>query len=110
MAKKAAISKEVREEISQIIEKFNKNDLKGRNLEYFPQYMGKFLYLKIKDPNNISPVIRLTYTGKFDNWEFAIYKWSSERYDPDEFMFPGAEHVNGTIEGAMKAGIKAYYP
>jgi len=29
-------------------------------------------------------------------------------YDPDEFCFPGKNHLNGTIEGAMKTGISAY--
>lgn len=43
-----------------------------------------------------------------DNWEFAIYKYSKDRYDPDEWMFPGSGHVDGTVEGAMKAGIEAY--
>ena len=47
-------------------------------------------------------------TGKMDNREFAIFKWSSERYDPEEWFFPGSEYVDGTIEGAMKAGIEAY--
>jgi len=107
--KNAPISKEIREEISLIIEKFNNNELKERDLEYFAEYSGKFLYLKVIETRVISPVVRLTYTGEFDNWEFAIYKWSIERYDPDEFMFPGAQHVNGTIEGAMKAGIDAYF-
>jgi hypothetical protein len=39
------------------------------------------------------------------HWEFAIYKYSDERYDPDECFFPGAEEVDGAIEGA---GLKAY--
>jgi hypothetical protein len=43
-----------------------------------------------------------------DSWEFAIYKYSDERYDPDEWMFPGAGHIDGTIEGAIKAGLEAY--
>jgi hypothetical protein len=43
-----------------------------------------------------------------DTWEFAIYKYSDERYDPEEWMFPGAGYVDGTIKGAMKAGLEAY--
>ena len=43
-----------------------------------------------------------------NEWEFAIYKYSDERYDPNEWMFPGAEYLNGTIEGALKAGLEAY--
>jgi hypothetical protein len=45
---------------------------------------------------------------KMDNWDFAIYRHSRNLYDSDEWMFPGAGHVNGTIEGAMKAGMEAY--
>jgi hypothetical protein len=43
-----------------------------------------------------------------DNWEFAIFKYSDERYDSEEGFFPGAGLVDGTIEGAMKAGLQAY--
>jgi hypothetical protein len=43
-----------------------------------------------------------------DNWGFAIFKYSKEHYDPDEWMFPGVGHVDGTIEGAMRAGLMAY--
>jgi hypothetical protein len=43
-----------------------------------------------------------------DNWGFAIYRYSRNFYDPDEWMFPGANFVNGTVEGAMKAGMEAY--
>jgi hypothetical protein len=42
------------------------------------------------------------------HWDFAIYKYSDECYDPDEWFFPGAEEVDGTIEGAMRAGLMTY--
>jgi hypothetical protein len=43
------------------------------------------------------------------HWDFAIYKFSDgRRYDPDERFFLGAEEVDGTIKGAMRAGLKAY--
>ena len=41
-------------------------------------------------------------------WGFAIFKWSSDKYDPDEWFFPGVEYVDGTIEGAIKATLEAY--
>jgi len=41
-------------------------------------------------------------------WRFAIYKYSSDRYDPQETWFPGFELFDGTVEGAMRAGDKAY--
>ena len=43
-------------------------------------------------------------------WEFAIYKYSNNSYEPDEWMFPRYDHFDGTIEGAMNAGLDAYEP
>ena len=37
-----------------------------------------------------------------------IYKYSSDRYDPQETWFPGFEVFDGTVEGTMQAGMKAY--
>jgi hypothetical protein len=54
------------------------------------------------------PIARLTYTGSTDEWEFAIYKYSDERYDAEEWLFPGAGNIDGTLEGAMRAGLEAY--
>ena len=56
----------------------------------------------------MGPICRLTYTGDMAGWEFAIFKWSIERYDPDEWLFPGSQYLDGTIKGAMKAGLEAY--
>lgn len=42
------------------------------------------------------------------NWEFAIYRFSTETYDDYDIFFPGDEYIDGTIEGAMKAGNEAY--
>jgi hypothetical protein len=56
----------------------------------------------------LAPYIRLTYTGNINDWVFAIFKWSTETYDPHEWMFPGSGFLDGTIEGAMKAGLEAY--
>jgi hypothetical protein len=56
----------------------------------------------------LGPICRLKYTGDINNWSFAIFKYSDERYDSDEWFFPGSGHVDGTIEGAMKAGLEAY--
>ena len=108
--KKAIIPKEVQEEIKRIIDEQNQKMFYDRvdDLSYFPEFRGKYLYLKRKEFGNISPVARLTYTGDIKKWDFAIYKWSREAYDPDEFFFPGIQHVDGTIEGAMLAGIVAY--
>ncbi len=108
--RKPAIPREVKEEILQRIEQFNKTKLSHLKdkVNYIAEFKGKYLYLKRKEFFDVSPVARLTYKGKMNNWDFAIFKWSIERFDPDEFFFPGVEDTDGTIEGAMKAGMKAY--
>jgi hypothetical protein len=73
-----------------------------------PRYQGRFAYLDRLQFGQRSQVARLTYAGSTDDWEFAIYKYSSGRYDPGEWLFPGAEHLDGTIEGALRAGLEAY--
>ena len=90
-----------KQEVEQIVERFNQSDLKKTNCCYIPRYRGRYLYLDRESFSNISQICRLTYTGKMDDWEFSIFKYSSEKYDPDEWFFPGSEFVNGTIEGAM---------
>lgn len=104
-----SISIEVQQEVAGLIDAFNKKTFKGStDYMYIPKFKGSFLYLTRKEFHLISPVVRLKYTGDIKKWEFAIFKWSTETYDPDECFFPGREHVNGTIEGAMKAGLAAY--
>jgi len=107
---KTDIPADIQQKVSEIIDKFNQKEFKGNleNLYFFPEFKGKFLYLKRKEYHNISPVARLTYNGDMEDWDFAIFKWSTEKYSPDEFLFPGIEQVDGTIEGALKAGMGAY--
>jgi hypothetical protein len=75
---------------------------------YSARFKGKYLYLDRTDRREPLPICRLTWNGKMDNWDFAIYKYSSEKYDPEEWFFPGEEFVDGTVTGAMKAGMEAY--
>lgn len=105
------IPREVREKANLIIKEFN-NEIFANNSgsEYYAIFKGAFLYLNRKEGDLDGPIARLKYNGEFTKWDFAIYKWSKERYDPTEDMFPGFECLNGTIEGAMKAGNKAYPP
>jgi hypothetical protein len=69
---------------------------------------GKIPLLDRTDRHEPLPICRLTWKGEMDNWDFAIYKYSSEKYDPEEWFFPGEEFVDGTVTGAMKAGMIAY--
>jgi len=99
------IPNSLKSEIEAKIHAFNsENDCK-----YAVRYRGKFLYLdRDDDHETLSPICRLLFTGDMDKWEFAIYKYSSAAYDPEEWFFPGEQHVDGTIEGAMMAGLEAY--
>ncbi len=108
--KKSAIPQQVKEEILQRIGQFNNTHLAHLKdeVEYIAEFKGNFLYLNRKEFFDVSPVARLTYKGKMNKWDFAIFRWSIEAYDPEEDHFPGVGEVDGTIEGAMKAGLKAY--
>ena len=101
------IPDDVKAQVDGIVARFNE----GSGVPtcfYAVRYRGNYLYLERSDFGQIGPICRLKYTGDMNKWEFAIFKWSSERYDPDEWIFPGLEYVDGTIEGAMMAGLHAY--
>ena len=102
------IPEEVKQQVNEIVKRFNQTVLKDPNYYYVTRYRGNYLYLGRHDYDYEGPICRLKYTGDIDKWEFAIYKHSNERYDPNEWLFPGDQHVDGTIEGAMRAGLEAY--
>jgi len=104
---KKAIPNEVRKQVDEIVAKFNREVLGGRECCYVTRYRGRFLYLDRNDFGNTGPICRLEYRGSIDRWWFAIFKYSSETYSDDE-LFPGDQHVDGTVEGAMRAGLEAY--
>lgn len=104
------IPQALKPQVAERITAFNRAVLQDPHLAYQPRYQGAFLYLDRSDYGRVSRICRLTYTGALEAWEFAIYKYSDDRYDPDEWFFPGAEQVDGTLEGAMRAGLAAYPP
>ena len=104
---KKRIPDDVRAQVDAIVEQFNEKVLRGRRSFYIPRYRGSYLYLDRNDRGRVLHVCRLKYNGAMDNWGFAIYKYSDERYAADEW-FPGDEHIDGTVEGAMRAGLGAY--
>ena len=104
---KAAIPADVREAVEGIVKKFNRSVLRERAV-FQARFRGRFVYLDREIGGSFTPICRLAYNGEMDNWDFAIYKYSSDRYDAEEWFFPGAEHVNGTVVGAMRAGMAAY--
>jgi hypothetical protein len=119
MAAKQTIPPEIQAKVQKLIDDFNKKNFKlspmmraffGNNVKpgYVARFKGKYLYLDRTDHIKPSPICRLTWNGQMDNWDFAIYKYSDNRYDPEEWFFPGSEKVDGTVTGAMKAGMIAY--
>ena len=109
MKKKVFISAKVQKEIMLRVETFNKKNLSKKLNKYYPKIKGSFVYLdRSMNDGSLEHICRLKYVGNINDMEFAIYKYSSEKYDPDEYMFVGEEQVNGTLEGAMKAGLEAY--
>lgn len=135
MPKKKAIPDEVREQVEDIVQQFNQVELNsqsanqsthnialnnlleklggsqeksGQQVYYSARFRGRHLYLDRYAYGRSGPICRLTYKGEMDNWDFAIFKYSKEHYDPGEWFFPGSQYVDGTIEGAMRAGMEAY--
>ena len=68
----------------QIVERFNRANLRSPTA-YVARFKGMYLYLNRKDYGSAPVAIcRLKYMGSLNNWEFAIFKHSSNRYDPEE--------------------------
>jgi putative hemolysin len=105
---KERIPDEVRAQVDAIVEQFNQEEMPNPRSYYIARFRGGYLYLDRNEWGRIVHICRLEYNGAMDNWDFAIFRYSREFYDPDEWMFPGAGHVDGTVEGAMRAGLKAY--
>jgi hypothetical protein len=120
MPRQPAIPLEIQIEVQKLVEEFNRKEFKKvipliskilgglDNFGYAARFKGKFLYLDRIERSKSSPICRLTWTGAMDKWDFAIYKYSDNCYDPEEWFFTGAEKVNGTVTGAMEAGMAAY--
>lgn len=108
---KTKIPTDIQKKVNIIIDAFNaKEFIKQPDFMYYPIYRSDCLYIYRKEGEKDGPICRLKYTGDFTDWDFAIYKYSREKYDPEESCFPGFQHINGTIEGALKAGLEAYPP
>jgi hypothetical protein len=103
------ITKELKEELQNEVDRLNKKLSTGsKRVVYHCRFSGAYMYLDYQGHQRKEKRVRLKYNGKMDNWDFAIFRWSSETYDEDCFFFSGAEELDGTIEGAMKAGYLAY--
>jgi hypothetical protein len=104
-----ALPIEVREAALRAIEQYNRKELAGTGCRYLPRFRGRYLYLDRDDDGTVGHICRLEYAGPRHGWYFAIYKYSRDGYDEEDWFFPGNEFVDGTIEGALEAGMEAYH-
>jgi len=79
------------------VDQFNSNVLTDNRRRYVARIKGKFLYLDRDDSGTTEQICRLEYTGVMNRWGFAIYKYSSGRYDPNE--------SNQSLESTKDAGL-----
>ena len=108
MAGKKSIPDKIRTAVEARVAQFNKDVIQDPHRYFSVRFRGKHAYLDRDDYGHVGPRARLTYTGDMEQWDFAIYKYTREHYDPDEWLFPGAGHVDGTVEGALRAAMEAY--
>ena len=105
---KTVIPAQIKQQVEAIVNNFNQQTfIDGQNY-YLTRYRGSSLYLDRYDYGSVTHICRLTYIDSLTHWNFAIFKYSTETYDANDGFFPGAEFIDGTIEGAMKAGLHAY--
>ena len=75
----ASIPDDVKREVEAIVERFNRENSNRDDCYYEAHFRGKHCYLHRADGGPPGPICRVTYTGKMDGWEFAIFKWSDKR-------------------------------
>ncbi len=108
---KKKIPADIIEQAIREIEKYNAaNYSPGSGTAYKAYAKGDYLYVDRKEHGRDTKMFRLLFCGKIDNWDFEIFKWSSERYSDDTFFMPGEEFLDGTVTGAMKAADELYPP
>lgn len=94
--------------IQERIDIFCEKEIPNCPCKHVAETRGKFIYLRrLFADNQMVNLGRLTYEGDLENMEFALYKLSSDKYSVTK-IFPGSEYIDGTIEGAIKAGLAAY--
>jgi len=91
--KKIAIPEKAIEQLRKAIDSFEDPRLIGGT-------RGRFCYVMYDG----EPLCRLGYKPNSDQWEFAIYKYSTGSYSNSEFLMPR----QGTIVECIKTALHAY--
>jgi hypothetical protein len=114
MPQKQSIPPEIQDKVQKPVDEFNQKNFNDEDFKELgstgcsARFKGQYLYLDRDDLGKPSPICRLKWNGKMDDWDFTIYMYSDNRYESEEWSFPGTKFVDGTVTGAMKAGMKAY--
>lgn len=61
--------------------------------------MGRYCYVTHAG----SPLCRLGYRGEPEIWDFAIYKYSTQKYSTTEFLFPRSGAIVELLQRALSA-------
>ncbi len=112
MAATSNISSSIKSQIEDALVRFSQQ----AGIQFKVTYRGKFVYLSVLEkprshfgffrgaPKEIETLVgRMKYGDSKNRWTFAIFKYSSERYHPDEFGYPGYSELDGTLEGCLRA-------
>jgi hypothetical protein len=65
-----------------------------------PEFRGRFCYISY----NGDPLCRFGYRREIEEWDFAIYKYSTGKYSASEALFPQW----GKITDCVKTALHAY--
>ena len=106
--RRGPIPDDVKQQAEAAIAAFNQKVIRDPDRYYVVRYRGQYLYLDRLAYGAQERTARLAYDATTGAWEFAIFKYSDERYDPEEWLVPGSDFLDGTLEGALQAGLEAY--
>jgi hypothetical protein len=63
------------------------------------EFRGRYGYISHAG----SPLCRLGYRGALDDWDFAIYRYTRDRYDADVFGMPDHDSTQECLSVALRA-------
>jgi hypothetical protein len=90
--RKGQVPEPVREQLLEHLSRSPVRSLEG-------EFRGRFCYITHQG----SPLCRLGYRGEADDWDFAIYRYTTNRYDADLFGMPDHDSVDRCLSVALHA-------